>query len=467
MMGRTQDVFAARQDTTVRGDCQRGEVVRNSRALARTPDDWVLRWQRFRSLAIQCAILASVAFGCGGHQGGGNPPEDGGGSDGDDANDDRIAADTSDAGAADVAPSDTSDGSSDVASSDGSDGGDGGRSDLPDICVGLGKVEDPRGCSGASICDGAGKCISRFTVFPIERLNPSQPPHIGQIAVGSDGNLWFGDGPTIGRMTPTGDNQEFAVPGDSLDLARGPDGNLWFTDQSNYRIGRVTIDGTATEFPAIAGITGTPAGIVTGPDDNVWFADLDHIVRMTTGGTLTMFPVPISTPLVQPYATWIATGADGNLWFTEQIGKIGRITPAGVVTEFPIPETGKTSTSSVAFGIAAGPDGNLWFAEPEPNKIGRITPVGAVTEFSVPRATARPTDIATGPDGNLWFVENLGNQVGRITPAGVVTEFALPTPGSTLGAGIIGGPDGGVWFTEYLDELVDGAYPAWVVRLQP
>lgn len=437
--------------------------MRNPRALARTSSGWVVRWEMCRSVAIQCALAATVAFGCGGHHGGGISIEDGGGSDGGDAGGTSVAPDTSDAGAADMMAPDASGGSF-----DGSDVGDGRSTDLPpDICQGLGRGEDPRGCLGVNICDGAGNCVSRFTVFPIERLNPSEPPHIGQIAVGADGNLWFGDGRAIGRMTPMGDNKEFAVAGDSLDLARGPDGNLWFTDQSNYRIGRVMTNGTATEFPAIAGITGTPAGIVTGPDGNIWFADLDDIVRMTTGGTLTMFPVPVSTPPVQPYATWIATGTDGNLWFTEQIGKIGRITPAGVITEFPIPETGMTSTSSLAFGIAAGADGNIWFAEPEPNKIGRITPAGTVTEFSVPRANARPTDIAAGPDGNMWFVENLGNHVGRITPAGVVTEFELPMPESTLGAGIIGGPDGGVWFIEYADQLVDGTYPAWVVRLQP
>ncbi len=33
----------------------------------------------------------------------------------------------------------------------------------------------------------------------------------------------------------------------------------------------------------------------------------------------------------------ITTGPDGALWFTELIDQIGRITTAGVITEFPIP----------------------------------------------------------------------------------------------------------------------------------
>ena len=46
--------------------------------------------------------------------------------------------------------------------------------------------------------------------------------------------------------------------------------------------------------------------------------------------------VAIPTPDSVPQS--ITAGPDGNLWFTEDFGnKIGRITPAGVITEFPIP----------------------------------------------------------------------------------------------------------------------------------
>jgi len=63
------------------------------------------------------------------------------------------------------------------------------------------------------------------------------------------------------------------------------------------------------------------------------------------------------------------TGPDGNLWFTEYASdQIGRMTPAGVVTEFPLP------AGSAPYGIVVGPDGNLWFAETGSNKIGRMTP---------------------------------------------------------------------------------------------
>ena len=183
-----------------------------------------------------------------------------------------------------------------------------------------------------------------------------------------------------------------------------------------------------------------PNGITGGPDGNVWFTENvgGKIGRITPAGVITEFPVPTQPPGLQ----FITTGPDGNLWFTEgSSGKIGRITPAGVITEFPIPTTGGGPS-----GIVTGPDGNLWFVE-QGGKVGRITTSGAVTEFPAGAANSRPVRICVGPDGNLWFAELTGNKIGRITTSGVVTEFPVPTPNSGP-LGITAGPDGNIWFTE-------------------
>jgi virginiamycin B lyase len=109
--------------------------------------------------------------------------------------------------------------------------------------------------------------------------------------------------------------------------------------------------------------------------------------------------------------------------------------------QFPVPTPG-----GYPLDITAGPDGNLWFTEYLGNNIGRITPAGAISEFSVPTPGTDPTYITTGPDGNVWFTEDHGNNIGRITPAGVITEFSTPTP--SRGGGITTGPDGNLWFLE-------------------
>ncbi len=74
--------------------------------------------------------------------------------------------------------------------------------------------------------------------------------------------------------------------------------------------------------------------------------------------------------------------------------------------------------------VTPGPDGNLWFTEFDGNRIGRITPAGIVTEFSAGISPkSGPFGITAGPDGSLWFAEYVGNRIGRITPSGLLSEF--------------------------------------------
>jgi streptogramin lyase len=216
--------------------------------------------------------------------------------------------------------------------------------------------------------------------------------------------------------------------------------------------------GTVTEFSAGITAGSDPVGIAAGPDGNLWFTEYggSRVGRITPAGAVTEFSAGITADgTAGSGPSGIAAGPDGNLWFTELYGnRIGRITPAGAVTEF---SAGITADSGDPYGIGAGPDGiavgpdgNLWFTEYAGNRIGRITPAGAVTEFSAGiTAGSQPDQIAAGPDGNLWFTETRGNRVGRITPAGAVTEFSAGiTAGSGTG-GIAAGRDGNLWFTEY------------------
>ena len=75
-------------------------------------------------------------------------------------------------------------------------------------------------------------------------------------------------------------------------------------------------------------------------------------------------------------------------------------------------------------GGTDGPDGNIWFTEPSQFTIGKITPAGVITEVTRTSAGAVPSKITTGPDGNLWFTE-----VGRETLwAGRCPSTRPPTP---------------------------------------
>ncbi len=61
-----------------------------------------------------------------------------------------------------------------------------------------------------------------------------------------------------------------------------------------------------------------------------------------------------------------------------------------------------------------GPDGNLWFPEFDNNKIGRITTAGVLTQFLIPTADSRPYGITVGPGGKLWFSEFNKAKIGAV-----------------------------------------------------
>jgi hypothetical protein len=136
---------------------------------------------------------------------------------------------------------------------------------------------------------------------------------------------------------------------------------------------------------------------------------------------ITEFPLPSTSPLPGEFARDLTVGPDGNLWFTEyellsnsiEAGPIGRITPAGAVTEFPLPVA-----SDFAGPLTVGPDGNLWF--PASSEVGRVTPSGALTAFPLSTPNSAPGPLTVGPDGNLWFPDRGG--------PGAIGRFGLRLP---------------------------------------
>jgi streptogramin lyase len=248
------------------------------------------------------------------------------------------------------------------------------------------------------------------------------------IVTGPDGNLWVamaGGNGAIAKVSKIGDVTEYPVttPGDPTEITVGPDNNLWYTDTAANLIGRITPNGSITEFPVTTGAS-APTGIAKGPDGALWFTEAyaGQIGRITTSGVISEFSSGITGGSAP---TDIAKGADGNLWFTEAAGQggIGRITPAGTVTEF----TQDLSVNASPHGIALGPDGNMWFTESSiGGRIGRISTDGEITEYSDGFANIlSPWDIAAGPDGNMWFTgSDIPGLIGRITLPPLVRDMA-------------------------------------------
>lgn len=295
-------------------------------------------------------------------------------------------------------------------------------------------------------------------------VGPFPGPH--SIFAGPDGNMWFGGGAgQIGKITSRGEVTEFtrgfARGMLTVDMAVGHDGAIWsvatIPGGSRGAIRRISTSGKITEFSAGIKANSGLSAITRGPDGNMWFSQgyepqgmggspsgyANRIGRITPTGAITEFGAVFPpAPTSEKSPRGIATGSDGNLWYSKE-GVIGRMTTDGIVTEF--------SGVGDPYGMTAGSDGNIWFADYGRKAIGRITPTGDIAFFkgSGGRSIGAPMEITLAPDGNLWFTGDMDRSIGRITPSGMVTRFRVARDGYVLGIAVA--RDGRVWFANYME----------------
>jgi hypothetical protein len=80
-----------------------------------------------------------------------------------------------------------------------------------------------------------------------------------------------------------------------------------------------------------------------------------------------------------------------------------------------------------ATGSGASPP--LWFTEQYGGRLGRITPAGVVTEFADGLAVPiSPIAATRGPDGDVWFTDYGANRIGRVTVRVPPPPVAAPAP---------------------------------------
>jgi virginiamycin B lyase len=253
---------------------------------------------------------------------------------------------------------------------------------------------------------------------------------------------------------------------------------LWFTDgvYGNAYVGRITPDGSVTEFCIEDNSFTQLYNITTGPDGNLWLLGIRNTVgqddfrlvaiRLTPDGNYSVFGAFLGhsgqdfvsnlSPLV--------VGSDGNLWYTASFyagfldgSIVGRITPTGDVTNFNV--GGEISQSGVGGGITAGADGNLWIAigdgtQGDTPGVRRFSLDGQWSDV-IPGSHAL-SEMVTDANGNVWGLV-WTDHIERITPDGTVSDFSLPvhqpvmnrTPElDPLRMTLTAGPDGNIWFSD-------------------
>ena len=248
-------------------------------------------------------------------------------------------------------------------------------------------------------------------------------------------------------------------------ITTGPDGKMWIVEDNGGSISHIDVSGA--NYARVAEMTSSnlAQAIAVGPDNNLWVGALyaNSITDITTAFVQTVIPVAhqalrftkatdgtlwyteftsgtsnlgpnvfhlnasgslIGTSPTTGNTQFVTTGSDGNIWFSEDVNLVGKLTPAGVLTEY--------SVASLSNEIAAGPDGAIWFADA--NKLNRMSLAGVVTNsFPLPLTGVLAEDMVTGPDGALWYTDYTNGKIVRMTTNGVGTIYAPPaTSGGNL-----------------------------------
>ena len=197
-----------------------------------------------------------------------------------------------------------------------------------------------------------------------------------------------------------------------------------------------------------------PRAITVGSDGNLWFTESSEnlpaqIGRITPAGDVTEFPVECNFCIL----TDIVQGPDDVLYYTSNEDELGRITTDGT----SLPAVQMPDTDVLAGSLAVHGD-DVWITDFNNHSVWRYDiPTGQFTQYVPPTPGASPSDVAVDASGIVWFTESGASQIGRLDPAtGVITEI----PTSNVPRDITVATDGQVWFTSRFT-------PQAVSRLNP
>lgn len=234
---------------------------------------------------------------------------------------------------------------------------------------------------------------------------------------------------------------------DAAGLALDASGNLYVADYGGNTIRKIATDGTVSAVAGgnptngLADGTGSaalfdmPWGIALNPlTGNFAVGDFGNkrLRIVTPAGVVTTLPGANSQPRA------VAYDASGNLFYYNfSTTAIDKVTPSGVVSQF-------VTTSFEAFGIAIDPAGNLYLAD-NISRILKVTPAGVVTTLAGSatsgsadgKGTAasfkEPEAITYGANGFLYVYDKGNKRIREVALDGTVKTLAMTTnPISTI-----------------------------------
>jgi hypothetical protein len=329
---------------------------------------------------------------------------------------------------------------------------------------------------GSALGDG-GTATSALLRFPIG------------VAVDDQGNVYIADaddhkvrkvsGGTITTFAGTG-KYGYSGDGGPATSARlnGPTGvavdgqrNVYISDADNYRVRKVSPDGTITTVagsgasgssgdggPATSARLNQPEGVAVDGQGNLYIADayVHRVRKVSRGGTINAFAgggsalgdggPATSAQLSQPFG--VAVDGQGNVYISEYADhRVRKVSPAGAITTFAGTGAGGYSgdggpaTSArlySPYGVAVDGQGNVYVAEYGNGTIRKVT-IGTQTAALTMTLSGASTQPLVAQQGITVTTEcdkpcSLA-ATGSVTILGTPYVFGLTRASAKLAAG--------------------------------
>lgn len=308
------------------------------------------------------------------------------------------------------------------------------------------------------------------TVGSCSIVELSVPGAPGDIEAQNDGSIWYTapDSHAVVRVKGS-EAVTYALPGDAKpgQIVSGEgEEDLWFTDWGRSSIWRITAKGDVDEFRTPTrssnamgppGQGSNPAGIAVGPDGNIWFTEslADVIGRITPEGEITEYPLPDRDRVhANPWA--ITGGHDDAVWFTKQLtNELGRLDPAtGTMSVVPLSAGSGAGMVGGGSSLDFAPDGRFWMDKPR-GSVMATTPSGNVSTYAVFSEPASITSVVADSSGRVWVADAARGRLAHLAVSnGKATEVPLPPGPANRMQGTAGGA------TASIDVLDEGS--VWV-----
>jgi uncharacterized protein (TIGR03437 family) len=255
----------------------------------------------------------------------------------------------------------------------------------------------------------------------------------------------------------------------ALDIA----GNLYIADTQNFRIRKVSADGTTTTVagdgwgrftgdggPATAASLDQPSGVTVDAAGNLYIADYNNqrIRKVTSGGIITTVAgdggskfsgdggPAIGASLAEPAG--VAVDRAGNLYIADaRSQRVRKVSPTGTIstvagngTQDFSGDGGPATSASLSWpkGVAVDSAGNLYVADDENLRIRKVSPGGTISTvagngtvgFSGDGGPATnawlhwPHGVAPDSAGNLYIADAGNHRIRKVNSAGTITTVA-------------------------------------------